>query len=108
MITRLSNLEIIQMIDRFMTPEERIMLAVLERACVDFYAIKSEMARNINYQEEAQAWFNDIDNHEPFSYNWITEMLGCEDLSQSDLRILIMKWRRRKNGNAIRIDKELK
>jgi hypothetical protein len=74
--------------------EVRLMLAVLESAVEDFqkYVLARKPSGKKLFQE-AEEWFLDKDNEEPFSFQGICETLG---LHPDDIRKGLMIWKETK------------
>jgi hypothetical protein len=90
--------------NRYLPPEKRLMLAVLEDAVVCFQKYVSASSRSGKKQfSEAENWFFSEPNQGLYSIDNVCEILG---LSPSYIRTGLMRWKEKKLHTARRIQED--
>ena len=96
-----------EIINRFLSPEEQLIVAIIECAIADATDTgtkEKKLYQNSKKRNEARAWLLS-DDKSPFSYDWCRSVLHLEDIKKSVVKKRVLKYReyikkmeRKKNG----------
>ena len=79
-------------LDRFLTPEESLIVALIENAILDATNNGIKKKNNKEIRNEARRWINS-ESIDPFSFKWCLSILNLDNLDKKNIIKNILKYR---------------